>query len=248
MEEKGLFLGEMDWLGQWTSLGFWTTHFLSRFPELLTTYPGLVFFFAGGWACWKAKDGRRGPETRFLGVWLAATAAYIVLCGKYGRVHQYASLPFAPVNAVFIGAGIALLKERWGKSRALTALLWSLVLAMPVHASLRIRHWYRSDDLWVFRAASRVAEVSGPDDLFYVNSQDQPIALYHIRRRGFVGRLTPSLDRLEWARGNGARFLLAPTHVPEDNWAEVGPVLDRKFRVLVRDPDFTLYELGREKG
>jgi 4-amino-4-deoxy-L-arabinose transferase-like glycosyltransferase len=220
---------------EWSKPDFWTGHFLSRFPELLTTYAGLLFFFAGFFWIWKSGE-------RVLPVWFASTVVYILLCGNYGRVHQYVSLPFAPVNAVIIGAGIAGCWARWKSRRSWAAVLVVLVVSIPVHSVLRIAHWYRLDEQWVLRARDLVAEKTQPGDLLYVDAFDLPFYLYHLHRRGYMGEIAKSRESFERALAGGAKVFFSPAG---GSWQAAEPELSRRFRLIYRDSDFVLYDLTR---
>ena len=235
-ERSAGFLGqltsEMAIVKQWTDPGFWSAHFLSRFPELLTTYGGLVFFLVGFRKIWKERNF-------FPLAWFGATVLYIMLCGHYGRVHQYVSLPFAPVNAVFIAVGMVFL---W--KSPLRALCILLALSMPVHAALRIRHWYRPDQAWVLRAGESVQKISAPGDLFFVASPNPPFYLYHIHRSGWAAPLHgDGMRAFEAALAKGARFLLVPSGDPNTDWDGARAWAGERYRVAVDDPEFVIYEI-----
>lgn len=235
--------GEMSILKEWTDPGFWSTHFLSRFPELLTTYGGLVFFLAGLRKIWKER-------VFFPLAWFGSTVLYILLCGGYGRVHQYVSLPFAPVNAIFMAAGMVFLWEKVRATHAspLPTVLWILLaLSMPVHAALRIRHWYRPDQIWVLRARESVDKISAPDDLFFVASPNQPFYLYHIHRRGWAAPLYgEGLQVFDIALKDGAKFLLIPSGDSHVDWDSVRAWAGERFPKAVDDPEFMIYDVTKK--
>src|SRR5439155_7330705 len=151
-------------------------------------------------------------KLRLWGVWFAATAAYIILLGEYGQIHRYTELPFAPICAVFIGSGMVAL---WGKLPRLVMAL--LILGIPLHAGLRIVHWYRWEYPWAFEAQKKIAENSRPDDLIITNSREHPVLLYYLDHYGFSPDLEETgLDVLAGYRARGARLFLTPA---DESWA-----------------------------
>src|SRR5262249_40967021 len=119
------------------TLKLWSNHFLSRVPELCLTYPGLLFAIFG------VRQLTAEKNIRFWAVWFGITALYIVLLGQYGIQHRYTELPFTAVNAVFIGSGIAALWQWAGGIPWKKAAVAILVIGIPLHTALRIKHWYR---------------------------------------------------------------------------------------------------------
>jgi len=71
---------------------------------------------------------------------------------------------------VLIAAGIYEVWERHAASRAWKGFLAVLVLGIPLHAGLRIKHWYRLEYPWVDQAREVIAGVSRPDDLVITNT------------------------------------------------------------------------------
>src|SRR5262249_3128611 len=114
------------------------------------------------------------------------------------------SLPYAPVNAAFIGVGLAGL---WKKSPAWAAVL---ALAIPVHAHLRINHWYRTSYAYLAGAKAAADKVGGPDDLLVCNERASALPLYFMDRRGWGWEWseagTPRPELLADAIKNGAKF------------------------------------------
>lgn len=145
--------------------------FTSRLPELALTYTGAALAAFGLTALCK--------KNPFYAVWWGAVAASLICGGGYTFHHEYTSLPFAPINAAFIGAGAALLLE---KRRVLAALL---ILGMPVHAALRIKHWYNQNYAVLAGAAKAADKVSAPGDLFIANERAGSVYLFYLKRRGW---------------------------------------------------------------
>ena len=226
------------------TMNLWLDHFVSRLPELCTTYPGLIFGTAGAMRllhpsplAGEGKDG--GGRNLFLFAWLGAPALYIVLLGQYGLTHRYPALPFAPVCAVFIAAGIVKLRDRLPR-----ALLIVLVLGIPLHAGLRIKHWYALEYPWVFQARDAVARLCPPDELLITNTREHPVLLYHLDRYGFAPDLEETgLQVLDGYKKTGARMLLTPTG---ESWArhpEWSAYFAKNARLLHGDPDYLIYRL-----
>lgn len=248
--EESFFKNELDYLKEWSSLEFWTTHFLSRTPELLTTYAGLVFLFVGLKEAWMKKN-------HFIMAWFLAVLFYLILCGKYGKVHQYAALPLAPIYAVLIAMGLLSLwakvqrncsfKMRGSLGAApchsfnfVKVLFILLVVSMPIHAFLRIRHWYDLTDLWVLRAKLVVNQISKQEDLFYIYAADQPFYLYHLKRKGYTHSRHPyGSERFKEAYSKGIKFFLVPGELKME---EKDSTFSKQFKLAYRDLDFSIYE------
>ncbi|MBI4676637.1 MAG: glycosyltransferase family 39 protein [Elusimicrobia bacterium] len=192
--------------------------FLSRFPELTATYGGLALMAVG------ARETVLKRRDLFLPAWFAAVAVHLALGGFYAYHHEYTSLPFAPINAALMGAGLAFLRSKAaglsGKARswalAGTALL---ALSVPIHAGLRIRHWYRLDYPFLAHAARAADEVSSASDLFLCNSWGPSVYLYYLDRRGWA-----------WS-------------VPKAGESRIGEVEDKikagaKFYMTGKDPEY----------
>lgn len=184
---------------------------LSRLPELMATYGGLVFLFFGGReVLWRRRDA-------FWLAWTAGSFVHLIALGRYGHVHEYTCLPLATAVAGLMGEGLRIMAERAralppparGRAAALAALL---ALTVPVHSALRIRHWYRQGFECYARAGEAAAKVSAPGDLFFTNCMAPSVLLYYLDRRGWSEELgLYPLERarqlVEERRRDGARFL-----------------------------------------
>lgn len=173
--------------------------FLSRWPELAATYGGAVLALVGMRSL--------GFSRPFLWVWFAAVCLYVVAGGGYTFYHEYTSLPFAAVNAAFMGAGLSFLL-----ARRLHALALLLVLAMPVHAFFRIRHWYGTDYAFLLKAAEAADAVSAKEDLFACNNRATSLYLYFLDRKGWSWDLEEAgverLDEVDSYARAGAKFFM----------------------------------------
>lgn len=215
----------------------WNDHFVSRFPELCATYPGLLLGLAGAYELKKRK------ELRFWLGWFVATALYVVLLGEYGLMHRYTELPFAPINAVFIATGIGALWKRTRRRPWWKTILLVLVLGVPLHAALRIKHWYRLEYPWVFRARQDMARWTRPADLVITNTREHPVLLYHLDRYGYAPDLEETgLKILDDYRSQGARYFLTPTAESWSRHPEWAVRIARKARLVLSDPDYLIYE------
>jgi hypothetical protein len=197
---------------------------LSRFPELIATYAGLVFFFYGAReVLWL----RRDP---FWLSWIGGSFIHLVALGAYGHIHEYTCLPLAAGAAGLMGVGLQQLsahaKRPW--ARAGVALL---VVAVPVHAALRIKHWYRQGFEFTARAGEAAAAVSRREDLFYTNSMAPSVLLYYLDRRGWSDEFSTYPDDIHAAieshRRQGARFLASEK---KGLFAEPDGALWKEFR------------------
>ncbi|MBI3012449.1 MAG: glycosyltransferase family 39 protein [Elusimicrobia bacterium] len=231
--EGHFFASELNWWQEWSGGEFWSSLFLSRFPELLTTYAGLLFLVVGYLVLWRKRES-------FFLIWFLTVLLYTIFSGKYGRVHQYASLPFAPINALFIALGFLYCWDKGKEKPGAKLILSLLLLSIPLHAYLRIKHWYRCEEVWVFRAKEAVQKISSPTDLFYIYAQDQPFYLYHIHRKGYTASLYPyGSDAFETV-ARKIRFILVPGSQPPRD-------LEEKYTLAVQDKDFLIYE-GRKNN
>lgn len=183
----------------------------SRFPELTATYPGLLLFALG------VRELSFRRKIGFFAAWWSCVLAYVVLGGGYTFHHEYTALPWAPVNAAFMGMGLWVLR---GKARdaagALRPLalagLAALVLGMPAHAALRIKHWYRLSHPGL-PAWKHIVDRLGPkDDLFLCNERASSLYLFYIGRRGWswdLDELGPGeLRQVDAVVRKGAKFFL----------------------------------------
>jgi hypothetical protein len=205
----------------------------SRFPEVTTTYGGLALFAVGV----REILGRR--RDIFWMSWLGGVALHLFAMGGYAHYHEYTALPMAPVVAGFIGVGVALLRARVGalpdarRSRAMAGLVL-LVVSVPVHAALRINHWYRQGYTYLASAGKAAATVSAPSDLFMTNCQAASVLLYYLDRRGWSDELDShpqfSDEKINWAAEHGAKFIAS------------------EKRGIFSDPDGALWRRFRAKG
>lgn len=201
----------------WSILGYkrllYFAQFLafSRFPEVVATYGGTVLFAVG------AREILARRREPFLLAWLAGVVLHLLALGAYAHDHDYTSLPLAPITAGLMGEGLRRILERARaaapekRPRALTAVAL-LALSVPVHATLRINHWYRQGFDYLSRAQEAAASVSRPDDLFLTGCVAASVALYHLDRRGWsddlgARRLEDSLALIARRAKEGARFL-----------------------------------------
>lgn len=183
--------------------------FFSRFPELAATHMGLIPLLAGAFVL------LRRERRMFYAVWFLSVAATLVAYGGYSFWHEYTSLPFVPVNAAFMGAGLRFLRDKAaGLPPRKRSWAWAglalLVGSMPVYSAVRIRHWYRLNHPFLTQAAQVADRVSAPDDLFVCNERAPSVFLFHLRRRGwgvYFGDAGPKAVALvERGRQDGARF------------------------------------------
>ncbi len=212
---------------------FWLRQFVSRFPEIGATYAGVVLGVLG----WQAI---RNP---FFKKWWAATFLYTLLCGQYGFIHQYTAIPWAPANAVLIAVGLVALWKKGQNAVALRLLAVLLVLAIPSHAALRIRHWYTVERTYLFRAREVVAQISQPQDLFFTNTDEHPVLLYYIDRYGYVGRMNSMTREQQVDALSKVRFALTPV---DDLWKENSDwaaFLNRQGKLIHADTDYLIYEI-----
>lgn len=209
-------------------LYFMQFQLLSRIPEVVMTYAGLVFFVVGArLVLWKKRDA-------FWLCWFFGVVFHLLAMAGYSHSHEYTALPLAPVAAGLIGVGVARLRARAAAApaRKLALAGWLLLVAgIPVHAALRIPHWYRQGFEYLAGAARAADAVSSKADLFYTNCQAPSVLLYYLDRRGWSDELdrTPeSAEKLiaEHA-AKGARFIASEKR---GLFAEPDGALWKKFR------------------
>lgn len=184
---------------------------LSRLPELMATYGGLVFLFYGG------REVLVRRRDAFWLSWIAGSFVHLLALGRYGHVHEYTCLPLAAGVAGLMGEGVRLLVDRARSLPApargrLAALVAFLALSVPVHSALRIRHWYRQGFECYARAGEAAAKVSAPGDLFFTNCMAPSVLLYYLDRRGWSEEfglypLAKVEELIEERRRDGAKFL-----------------------------------------
>ncbi|MBI4676205.1 MAG: glycosyltransferase family 39 protein [Elusimicrobia bacterium] len=190
--------------------------FLSRFPELAATYGGVILgFFGARELVWRRRQA-------FFAVWFLAVAAHLVAGGDYSFRHEYTSLPFAPVNAAFMGMGLFLLKaaalspslgprplDPRSRYWAVAGLL-ILAHSIPLHMFLRIKHWYDLTHPQLVSAREAAERVSRPDDLFLCNERGSSVFLFFLGRKGWSWDLAEAgesrIGQVEEKTRLGARF------------------------------------------
>ncbi|HXT00412.1 MAG TPA: glycosyltransferase family 39 protein [Elusimicrobiota bacterium] len=230
---------------------FFTFLVLSRFPELIATYAGLVFFFLG------AREILLRRRDAFFLAWLGGSFVHLLALGKYGQVHEYTCLPLAAGVAGVMGEGLRILFEK-ARAAAPEKRAWAaagvalLVAAVPVHAALRIGHWYRQGFEYAARAGEAAAAVSRPGDLFLTNSMAPSMLLYYLDRRGWSEEFStwpgdPDA-MIEGYRRQGARFIASEK---KGAFAEPDGLMWRKFRAqgapLWDDGSLVIFPLAPKK-
>lgn len=179
----------------------------SRFPELVTTYGGLVLFFVG------AREVLAKKRDAFWLAWFGGVGLHLWAMAGYAHYHEYTCLPMAPVAAGLIGVGAARLRAKASRSGSRLALAGfaGLILAVPVHAGFRISHWYKQGFSYLAGAGKAAAAVSTPSDLYLSNCQASSVLLYYLDRRGWSDELDSHPEiadaKIEEFRLKGARFL-----------------------------------------
>lgn len=205
--------GEFWSLLQYRRLPFFVQfQFLSRYPELSATYAGVALVLLGA----RELILRRGQA--FYAAWFASICLYIVLGGGYAFHHEYTSLPFIPVNAALMGMGLYRLKSAVSRVRpAARGWAWAglalLVLAVPAHAMLRVRHWYALNFPFLARAEKAAQKVSAPDDLFVCHQRASSVYLFYLDRKGWSWDLAEAgesrIGEVEEKIREGAKFFMA---------------------------------------
>jgi len=220
--------------------------FISRFPELAATHVGLLPLAVGAGVLLRRK-------LFFYAAWFVAFALSLVAGGYYTFGHEYTSLPWAPVNAAFMGAGMLALRQKTAALRPprrtwAWAGLLLLVVAMPVYSVLRIRHWYKIGCPELVPAEAAADRVSARDDLFLCNSAQTPLFLFYLHRRGwgvyFEGDLPSAWADLDKRIAQGARFFFAlKSGLFQDRDGEVARGFYKRFPVAYDDGRLLIFRL-----
>lgn len=175
----------------------------SRFLEVVTTYGGMVLFLLG------ARHVLIGKRDTFWLAWFFGALVSTVALGYYAHSHDYTALPLVPVAAGLMGVGVAQLRESKKSWARWAALL--LVLSVPVHAALRIPHWYNQGLDYRERAGEAAKSVSLETDLFVTGGAAPSVLLYYLDRRGWWSNLndegTDHWPFIVEKRKAGARFV-----------------------------------------
>ena len=230
-------------------LYFMQFQILSRIPELVMTYGGLIFFTIGArMVLWEKRDV-------FWLAWFVGVVGHLIAMSGYAHYHEYTALALAPVAAGLIGVGVARLREIAATApkqrRPLAfAVLALLIIAIPAHTSLRIGHWYKQGYDFLANAGKAAAAVSAPEDLFFTNTQSGPALLYALDRRGWNSEL--NLDpatadsTIDGYATRGARFIASEKR---GLFSEPDGAMWRRFRAhgtpAWDDGKLVIFRLGR---
>lgn len=221
--------------------------FFSRLPELALTYSGAVLAGFGIRALW----GK--PQARFYLVWGLCLAFYIVVGGGYTFHHEYTMLPFVPLCAALMGLGTCVLVDKTlllaQPKRSVAAMgLALLLIAVPLHASFRIGHWYKQNHGFLAKAAAAAERVSGPDDLFLGNERAPSVFLYYLHRRGWGWDLAETgeagLSQVETVRAQGAAFFMTEkAGVFQDAQSVYARYFYDRYPVVYDQDDILIFDL-----
>jgi hypothetical protein len=218
---------------------FWEKLYVSRFPEICTTYGGLILGLIGAFALHEFSTSQR----KFLWAWLGATFIYSLFLGRYGRVHQYPLLPFAPVLAVFIALGAGGCLHAARSKPILKPLTFLLLLTIPIHTMIRTRRWYRTHDAYLSQARVEIDRHLKPEDLLVTYTRDLPYYLYHLDRYGFVVETPEDLSQLDAFFQEGARYFFSPTNADwqeDHHWKQF---LDQHATLVIENKNYLLYRI-----
>jgi len=216
----------------------WATHLISRFPEIYATYPGVLLGGIGTWALHKKR------RLHFFAAWFLITLGYEGLLGAYGLQHKYTALPFAPIMGVFIALGIFTL---WNYRKTKPYSLWVLgilVVGIPLHAALRIAHWYTLERLWLFDARRTLSNLSQPQDLVLTNTAEHPVLLYYLNHYGYAAALEEKTPAdIDSILEHNVRFFVTPKEKRWEDHPEWRTYFETKGICVVEKPDYLIYQL-----
>ncbi len=233
----------LDNLAPLLSLNLWRAQFISRFPEIVLTYVGTLLALLGIFNMRKAKS------FRLLASWSLFSIVYVLLLGKYGMIHRYTLLPVTPIAAVWIGCGISMLLGHVHQKPFRAFWLGFLLLGMPVHAALRIKHWYRIEYDYLAQAKSTLDKDGNSTGLVLVVTHEKPEHLYYLDRYGYA--LQPAdwkREDLETMQKNGVQYILVPK---EDNKLRLTewPAATKGLATLLEENDsYLLYRSSARQG
>jgi 4-amino-4-deoxy-L-arabinose transferase-like glycosyltransferase len=216
----------------------WQDQFISRVPELVTTYSGLLFALIGFYYYRKAK------AFSFFAAWLFVCVLYVALLGEYGLIHRYTLLPLAPLAAVWIACGITSLWEHAKNNFVTKGVALLLILGIPAHAALRIAHWYQLDYPYVTRVHTTLLRVSQPNDLVLVASHEAPEILYYMDHAGYA--VEPGTWRPEEVSGilhRHVRFVFLPEEDNRQWMPKWTAYLKTRAHLVEKDPEYLLYRV-----
>lgn len=216
----------------------WEAQFVSRVPELVMTYSGLLFAGIGVYSLRKEKS------FAFFMVWLGSSALHLVLLGEYGLIHRYTLLPLAPAAAIWIACGIVTAQVYTKKRWLLGGLVGVLIIGIPVHAALRIKEWYRVEYPYLTEARQILAKVSRPEDLVLVVTHEVAVPLYYVDRYGYgmePGNWQPA--DLDAMIRRGVRFVLIPIEDNAKRLPDLFAAMASRGTRLKTSPGYCLYRI-----
>lgn len=214
------------------SIKFFRTVIISRLPEIVANYAAFPFFVAG-LALYK-KIGYSRSTT----VLLLLMIPYYIVGGFNLYVHNYYSLPAAPLVALVAGPAAWYLIRNARK--AVKTLAVVLVVLAPVVGVLRTTVWYRQ--LYSeFRAARGMVERHVPDKALMVAAwRVDPTLLFFTYRNGWA--IPPEAADASDLYARGARFLI--TTAKADSAMAQHSLLEQ----IERNDSLVLYKItGDEK-
>lgn len=206
-------------------------HLFITSTELLLNYGSVPLFLAGTYFVFREKKYRE-PIFILLGIWVMALIMYFLFeLNMIGKSHDYYLLPFLPALFIVVGFGfrkIYSLHYKWVK-----AILFLLLISLPVIAALRIDNRWNPDkpgfnkDFLVYKDDLRNAI---PDNGLCVAGNDPSyfIMFYYIDKMGW-GFDSDNLGEknLKKMIRDGASYLYSDSRlVDEHEW--IKPLLEEK--------------------
>ncbi len=169
---------------------------------------------------------------------------YVALLGEYGLIHRYTLLPLAPLSAVLIACGISMFWEQAKVNVLLRALAVLLILGIPLHAALRIKHWYRLEYSYLSQAHDTLAKISRPTDLVLVVTHEIPQHLYYLDRYGYgIEPATWHKEDVQQMIACGVRYIFIPVDDNRKRLTEWKSLLSRQWQRIEETPDYILFEI-----
>lgn len=163
-------------------------HLLVMWPEILIGYPSLILLFIGAFFIFRNKilKSRPARHMAIYGFFIVAYFAYEISLIDTG--HDYYMMPFQIFFFALVGLGIHKLNQG---SRIKQWLLLGLILAMPIHAALRVNRFWSMEFTYfdryiVANKAEMQALIPPGERCIYINDVSNCIYSYMIDREGYT--------------------------------------------------------------
>jgi 4-amino-4-deoxy-L-arabinose transferase-like glycosyltransferase len=189
------------------------------------------------------------PHRWLFHVWLAANAAYVLICANLHFAHKHYQIVFVPVFAALAARAAARWLPRWR-----LAVIAAAGLLVIYDAWLGLKLWREQRDPLLERACAALRDLSQPGDLVLIadfhgryglsgNHTNNPVALYLANRRGWNAPLYSEMSAttVEEHRQKGARWLLLV--VSDAKLSRLANQLIPRYRLARMGEDYVVFDL-----